>query len=296
MKSGLLRRLSLETAKQFAKVAFSVLLGGLAGATLARYSAGFGVDERELDARLNSASIEAVRHGRSEGRNLASFYVSFLKKASHGDLGYSVTLNRPINELIRQRASLTAREMVRGLALAAAFAGLLACLTRNRISDLAKYGAELLSGVSVCIPAALLGYACLLVRAEPYWAVTLCTFPYLFRYLSNMTSASARAAYVLAARARGIANWRLQIVHVLFPTFPQALALMTTTVSIAFGAAIPIEVVTQTPGLGQLAWHAASSRDLPLLCVVTMIVTGLVLATSAAHAMARAALARPDSL
>ena len=44
------------------------------------------------------------------------------------------------------------------------------------------------------------------------------------------------------------------------------------TVSIAFGAAIPVEVVCDYPGLGQLAWKAALARDVPLLVNLTLII------------------------
>ena len=42
--------------------------------------------------------------------------------------------------------------------------------------------------------------------------------------------------------------------------------------SIAFAAAIPVEVVCDSPGLGQLAWKAALSRDVPLLVNLTLVI------------------------
>ena len=43
------------------RLLLTVLLGGLLGATLVRYAPGFGVDERELNTRLNNDSIQALR-------------------------------------------------------------------------------------------------------------------------------------------------------------------------------------------------------------------------------------------
>ena len=40
----------------------------------------------------------------------------------------------------------------------------------------------------------------------------------------------------------------------------------------AVGASIPIEVVCDSPGLGQLAWQAALGRDLPLLVNITLLI------------------------
>jgi peptide/nickel transport system permease protein len=41
----------------------------------------------------------------------------------------------------------------------------------------------------------------------------------------------------------------------------------------ALGAAIPIEVLCDSPGIGQLAWQAALSRDLPVLVSLTLMIT-----------------------
>jgi peptide/nickel transport system permease protein len=53
----------------------------------------------------------------------------------------------------------------------------------------------------------------------------------------------------------------------------------------AIGAAIPIETICDVPGLGRLAWQAATARDLPLLVNLTMLVA---LITIAAAALAEA--------
>ena len=65
-------------------------------------------------------------------------------------------------------------------------------------------------------------------------------------------------------------------------------ALAGISVSLAFGASIPIEVICDTPGVGQLAWKAALDRDLPLLVNITVLVA---LMTLAANSLADLALA-----
>ena len=49
------------------------------------------------------------------------------------------------------------------------------------------------------------------------------------------------------------------------------LALAGVSVVMAFGAAIPVETLCDVPGLGQLAWKAATARDLPLLVTLTLM-------------------------
>jgi len=58
-------------------------------------------------------------------------------------------------------------------------------------------------------------------------------------------------------------------------------------VSAAFAAAIPVEVLCDSPGLGQLAWQAALKRDLPLLINITLLVSVLAGISGMAGEMAR---------
>ena len=60
----------------------------------------------------------------------------------------------------------------------------------------------------------------------------------------------------------------------LFPVVaPQLLAVAGVSVSMAVGAAIPVEALCGLAGVGQLAWQAALARDLPLLVNITILVT-----------------------
>src|SRR5260370_16887592 len=74
------------------------------------------------------------------------------------------------------------------------------------------------------------------------------------------------------ARAGGVSETRILYAHVLPGIAPQLLALFSASISIAIGAAIPIEAICDVPGLGRLAWQAAIARALPLLVNLTMLV------------------------
>ena len=52
--------------------------------------------------------------------------------------------------------------------------------------------------------------------------------------------------------------------------------------SIALGAAIPVEAIFDLPGTGQLAWQSALSRDLPVLVNLTLLMTAFTLLVNAA--------------
>ena len=69
-------------------------------------------------------------------------------------------------------------------------------------------------------------------------------------------------------------------------------ALAGVSVTLAFGASIPIEALADSPGIGQLAWRAALGRDLPVLVTVTLLLT---VVTVFANIIADIAMARAGS-
>jgi len=120
------------------------------------------------------------------------------------------------------------------------------------------------------------------------WAIALVVFPHVYRYARNLLAATYQSPHVLAAEAKGLTHGRLMWAHVVAPSGPQLAALAGISVSLAFGASIPIEVICDTPGIGHLVWKAAMDRDLPLLVNITALVA---LMTLAANSLADLALA-----
>src|SRR5208337_10690 len=112
-----------------------------------------------------------------------------------------------------------------------------------------------------------------ILNAPGYLAIALIVFPKIYRYARNLLTKAYALPHITAARAKGLAELRVLLWHVLPVVAPQMIALAGVTVSIALGASIPIESLCGLPGIGQLAWQAALARDLPLLVNVTVLVT-----------------------
>jgi peptide/nickel transport system permease protein len=276
-------------ARQIPVIALTVLLGGLLGATLVRLAPGFDVDERQLDSRLSQQSQAALRQERASESNILAFYARYLAGLLRGDLGISRALGRPVSELIRARLPVTLGSLLIGL-----FAGwflalalsLPTVLKRARSYDLA---CTLTSGLALSLPSGVLALLLFYVGGPVGLAIALVVFPKVFRYLRNLFLEASELPHVLGARARGISNSRILIWHVLYAVAPQVAALAGVSVSLALGAAIPIEVLLDSPGIGQLAWQAALGRDLPVLVNLTLFVTFLtLLANSSADVIGRA--------
>jgi len=255
----------------------TVLLGGLLAAALVRLAPGFDTDEQELDPLLNSASIQSLRQARAEQSNIFRYYFSSLQRAAHGDLGTSISLGQPVSTLLRQRAPLTLRLVGLGLLLSWAFAmGFALCAAWLRISAFDAL-TTLISGTFLCLPAAVLALFAVLWRIPEALAIALIVFPRVYRYAHNLLDKAYGQAYIVTARAKGLSELRILFCHTIPVAAPQLLAVAGISVSIAVGAAIPVEAICGLAGVGQLAWQAALARDLPLLTNITMLVTAVTL-------------------
>ena len=234
---------------------------------------GLGVDEEELDSRLNSKSIEALRHARPQDRNFMTFYFQYLRRLAHGDLGVSRTLQQPVRQLIADRLPETLKSVGMGLALGwglgLAFA-VTVVMTRAWYLDLLG---SVLAGLLLCLPAAVLALLFALTQAPVRLVLGCVVFPKVFRYSLNLLTRGSRLPHVLMARAKGLGEMRIFLWHILPTAAPQLLALAGVSVSLAFTAAIPMEALCDIPGIGQLAWKAALGRDLWLLVNLTIVVT-----------------------
>jgi peptide/nickel transport system permease protein len=257
-----------------------VLLGALAAATLVRLAPGFDVSEQQLDPRLSHDSVEALRAQRGDNANLGRFYRQYLSRALHGDFGFSLTLNRPVRDLLVERFPATARlvglGLLAGWLLAAALA-LSGAWFRQPAYDVAT---AIVGSTVLCLPSAVLALLLVLWKAPACIAIALVVFPRIFRYARDLLARNYQAPHILTAHAKGLGPARVLFCHVLPVSAAPLIAAAAVSVSMALGAAIPVEALCGIPGIGQLAWQAALGRDLAPLVTVTVIVTLVTLAAN----------------
>lgn len=262
-----------RVAQKLMVIAALVFFGGLLSATLVRVAPGFDADERELDPNLNADSVRALRQSRAGEHNILNFYAGYLRGVTHGDLGTSHALGQPVQNLLRERWHVTVRIASIGLLMAWLLASILAFITCLRPRPAFEILGTALSGAFLCIPAAVLALLSIIFNAPGYLAIALIVFPKIYRYSRNLLAKAYSLPHITAGRARGLGELRIFAWHILPVAGPQMIALAGITISIALGASIPVEALCGLPGIGQLAWQAALSRDLPLLVNLTVIVT-----------------------
>jgi len=251
----------------------TVLVGGFLSATLVRLAPGFDVDERELDPHLSAQSVQALHDARHQDHNVLRFYFVYMKRAAHGEFGTSLALGQPVRKLLRDRAPLTVRLLAMGLGLAWLLTltlALSAAWLRLSVYDALT---TVMSGTFLCLPAAVLALLSVLWNVPGSLAIALIVFPHTYRYTRNLLMKAYCQPHIITAKAKGLSELRILFWHVVPVVTPQLLAVAGVSMSMAVGAAIPVEALCGLAGIGQLAWQAALARDLPLLVNITILVT-----------------------
>jgi len=276
----------MRLARHLGILLLVLLLGGLLSATLVRLAPGFGMDEQQLDTRLSASTQEALRRERAAEESTWRFYLAYLRGALSGDLGISRTLGSPVSDLLRERVPVTFTGVGAGLAMAWLLGlslALVRILWRSPAGDLLL---TLFSGIFLCVPSALIALAFLHMEGPLPLALAVVVFPRIFRYARNLLLETFALPHVVTARAAGLAAPVILLRYVFRPALPRIASLAGVSVSMALGAAVPMEVICDSPGIGQLAWQAALARDLPLLVNLTLLVTLVTLAANAAADLA----------
>jgi peptide/nickel transport system permease protein len=222
-------------------------------------------------------------------QNVLTFYVQFLRGLLRGDAGRSVVLAQPVGSLIRERAGQTFRTVMEGLGYGWSAALLLAILATISSRAATVLAVMAVSGSLLSIPSAVLATICVLLRLSPAIAIGAVVFPRVFPNAYEQLRASLTAPHVLIARAKGLPATRLFVFHVVPSALMPLVALASVSMTLAFGASIPVEALADSPGLGQLAWQAALGRDVAVLVAITLLLTAI---TVVANVMADLILMR----
>lgn len=228
-------------------------------------------------------------------------YWRWLSAMLRGDFGMSIVMQRPAGPLIAEALGRSALLAVLAFCLVAMGGiglGLYAATHRGRASDKVLTLAQFLL---IAVPEFFWAILAVLVFASwlnllpatgyaplsdgvAKWAAHL-VLPVLVlasglvAHVSRLTRSSMievlDSRYVLAARARGLAErkvlWRHALPNALLP----AITVLAIDAGLLIGGIVVVETVFAYPGLGRLLVYAIERHDLPLLQVGMMVVTAI---------------------
>lgn len=249
----------------------AIVLLVLAGSTaLVRFAPGYLSDAREMDARYGDAARAELSQEAAQSRSLSQMLRSEVGGWLRGNAGLSRNFGVPVWELIRPRLAVSGILLLRSLTLAwiLAICVSLVASAGRKPSWLWRLPATLL----LAVPTAAMATISLLADSgDPVLVMALLLAARDFKFLHRTFRKAWHEPHLLQARAQGIGPWRLMVAHILPSILTQLLALASLSVVTGLSALVPVEVIFNVPGLGQLAWNAALNRDLPVLLTITMI-------------------------
>lgn len=237
---------------------------------LVRLAPGYLSDAREMDPRYGNVVRAQLSQEEAQSRSLPRMLSRELSGWLRGEAGISRQFDVPVQDLIRPRLSVTGGLLLRSLLLgwALAFGAALLASTRRKAGVVWQAPATLL----LAIPVAAMATLCLLVGSGgPVLVMATLIAARDFKFLCRLLRQAWLEPHLLQARAQGIRTWRLLAVHVTPAIAAQLAALAGLSMVTALSALVPVEVLFDVPGLGQLAWNAAMNRDLPVLLAVTLL-------------------------
>lgn len=270
---------------------------------LAESAPGDAVDAYAVTFGGDAATIAEMRTRWGLDQSVWHRLGAYLAALAQGNLGWSVSFNRPILDVILERLPNTLLLMGAATALSFAVGSLLGIVAGARPGSFRDRFLSVASLVLYAIPGFWLALVLVilfsirlrwlpssgietiasgkhgLVRAGDITVhlvlpVVSLAVIYLALYLRVMRAAMAdiwRMDFVRALRARGISHARIVLRHVACNALLPLITVLGLQAASMLGGSVVIESVFAVPGLGRLAQEAVASRDTPLLLGVILV-------------------------
>jgi peptide/nickel transport system permease protein len=251
-------------------------------------------------------------------RPLPVRYATWLARAAHGDLGTSLSLERPVADELVERGAATALLAATAFALASVLGiagGAAAALLRGRWPD-RSIGWVAVAGLSTppfwLAMLAVLAFAVTLpwfpvsgMRASvagggaldvlrhlvlPAAVLSVVAASVIARVTRTAMRETAREEFVRVARARGLSERRIWLAHVLRPALVQVVPVIGLQAGYVIGGALYVETVFQWPGLGRSLVEAVAARDLVLVQGGALVMAAAYVAINLVADLVQAAL------
>jgi peptide/nickel transport system permease protein len=245
---------------------------GVGTIALMQWAPGYWSDVRELDLQTGSSVRQALDQQRSNHPGAFVAALEWIHSAVRGDLGTSRQFAIPVTALLAQRSSVSLHlllaALVGGWSVACTLAISLALVNKRGVVAVCMIPAAWL----LAIPVGALSTVCFVSGwGGPVLVMALLIGARELQFFQRLLNETLREPHFLYLRAAGVPARRILFVFALPQLLSQSLALLLRSVLTAIGLLIPVEVIFDLPGLGQLAWSATMNRDMPVLLSVTMI-------------------------
>jgi peptide/nickel transport system permease protein len=237
--------------------------------------------------------VENLRHELGLDQPIYVQYVRWLERATHGDLGRSIALHRPVLDEVVARFKntllLSTAAMLVSFPLGIAI-GVLSAVKRGSLIDrltifLATFGLSLpsfwfgmvlimiftvelrlLPGTGMTSPIGGGGPGDIAKHMVlPTLALSVIPLAVIARYTRSAMLEVVSQDFVTTARAKGVTERRVVLQHVFRNTLVLIVTMLGLQVGFLLAGAVYVENVFSWPGVGQLLVEAILKRDFPLV-------------------------------
>lgn len=254
------------------------------------------------DHIVSEELLAETRHEMGLDQPFLVQYGRWLGGVAHGDLGLSYSAKKPVAEKLMEGSTGTfflAAVTVCFMLIISLPLGIWSAVHRNRWPD---YLVRVGSFIGVSMPNFWLGLILLYVfglklglfpitsssvtaKGVVLPALTLAIYQSAkyVRQVRTVILDELHPDYVVGARARGISERRILYLHILPNALLPLITLLGMSIGWLLGGVAVIEVVFSWPGIGNMAVHAITMRDYPLvegfvrwIAIVYMVINALV--------------------
>jgi len=243
---------------------------------------------------------EALRHDLGFDLPLLEQYVRYLLQLLRGNLGTSLYTARPVSRIIAEQFPPTIQLALGAFAFAIVLALILGTVAAWRKDSRGGRLANAIAGLATALPVAFTGIMAIFALSialsfiEPGRITGWLQHDLLPVLVLGFASAGGIArvvqaglretidtAYVWSARARGVRELRLLLVHALRPALPPVISMSALQAAFMLTGTVVTETVFARPGLGRLLVTSILQGDYPLaqgvvvLAAVIYTVSGL---------------------
>ncbi|MDA8394611.1 MAG: ABC transporter permease [Candidatus Dormibacteraeota bacterium] len=250
-----------------------------------------------LGTRASPQTIKQLNAELGFNKPLYVQYGLWVWNLAHLNLGFSYKLNQPVMALIGQRLPKTLFLVGSSLVLAVIIAvplGIWSAVHRNRADDYVLTG---LSFIFYSMPTFLLGILLIILFNQtlgwlpfeapqnqtypwtdlngmvlPVMTLTAVTVALFSRYMRSSMLEQMIQDYVRTARAKGVSNQAILMIHVLRNALIPVITLIGLSIGGIVSGAVVTEDVFNYPGMGLLYYNAAVSDDFPTLLGFVVVV------------------------
>jgi len=243
-----------------------------------------------LGEHATAESLEQLREQLGLNRPLILQYVSFLGRLVQGDLGTSLTNNKPVNLLILRMLPYSVELSLSAIMISIVIGipiGIVSALKRNKLID---YLGRTLALLGFSTPSFYLGILLLILFSLkldlfpmigggkegdvvsrlyhlvlPAFSLGLVNASMVMRMTRSALLETMGEDYIQTARSKGLKEMRVIAKHALRNALIPVIAVIGVYVGVTMGTAVLTEIVFNRPGIGKLLVGAVYDRDYPTI-------------------------------